>query len=246
MSMHVRSTVSAYGDYQKGYHSSRVKEKKETKDLQNVEKAVKKSLVSNGEKKLSASAQKMLQMLRNSRQDMDFMVADFDNGDNAKEMLSRSNKEFTVIFSNEELEKMAADEKYYEEKMRGIDGAIRMSEEINAKFGFERAFGKMEGLDDGVAITKFGISFNSDGSTTLFAELKKTSSQQKERLEEMHEQRAKEKREIKKNEKHNSDSKKITLQASTWEELREKIKNINWDAIKNDTKTVGSAIDFTV
>lgn len=47
-----------------------------------------------------------------------------------------------------------------------------MSDEINAQFGFERVFSKTNGnADTDTKITKFGISFNSDGTTTFFAEL---------------------------------------------------------------------------
>ncbi len=47
-----------------------------------------------------------------------------------------------------------------------------MSDEINAQFGFERVFGKTnDNADTDTKITKFGISFNSDGITTFFAEL---------------------------------------------------------------------------
>ena len=35
--------------------------------------------------------------------------ADFENGDNAKDILAQSDKEYTVIFSKEEMEKMAYD-----------------------------------------------------------------------------------------------------------------------------------------
>lgn len=119
----------------------------------------------------------MLKDMRGSRTDMDFMVADFENGDNAKDILAQSDKEFTVIFSKEEMEKMASDPKYYAEKMHSIEGALRMSDEINAQFGFERAFGKTNGIensaDTDTKITKFGISFNSDGTTTFFAQLEK-------------------------------------------------------------------------
>ena len=129
----------------------------------------------------------MLKDMRGSRTDMDFMVADFENGDNAKDILAQSDKEFTVIFSKEEMEKMASDPKYYAEKMHSIEGALRMSDEINAQFGFERAFGKTNGIensaDTDTKITKFGISFNSDGTTTFFAQLEKTSASQKEYLE---------------------------------------------------------------
>ena len=51
-----------------------------------------------------------------------------------------------------------------------------MSDEINAQFGFERAFGKTnDNADADTKITKFGISFNSDGITTFYAELEKSS-----------------------------------------------------------------------
>ncbi len=59
-----------------------------------------------------------------------------------------------------------------------------MSDEINAQFGFERAFGKTnDNADADTKITKFGISFNSDGTTTFFAQLEKSSASQKEYLE---------------------------------------------------------------
>ena len=122
----------------------------------------------------------MLENLRGSRNDMDFMVADFENGDNAKDILAQSDKEYTVIFSKEEMEKMASDPKYYAEKMHSIEGALRMSDEINAQFGFERTFGKTNGnADADTKITKFGISFNSDGTTTFFAQLEKSSAVRK-------------------------------------------------------------------
>ena len=68
-----------------------------------------------------------------------------------------------------------------------------MSDEINAQFGFERVFSKTNGnADTDTKITKFGISFNSDGTTTFFAELEKSSSSQKEYLEKLQEKKAEE------------------------------------------------------
>ena len=73
-----------------------------------------------------------------------------------------------------------------------------MSDEINAQFGFERAFGKTNGTENNeetdTKITKFGISFNSDGSTTFFAQLEKSSASQKEYLEKLQEKKAEEKK----------------------------------------------------
>ena len=193
----------------------------------------------------------MLTDLCGSRADMDFFVADFENGDNAKDILAKSDKEFTVIFSKEEMEKMATDPKYYAEKMHSVDGALRMSEEINAQFGFERAFGKNNGVSDNatgdLAITKFGISFNSDGNTTFFAQLEKLSASQKDYLEKIQEKKAAEKKETKRKEQREANEvKKTTVQAKSKEELLEKIKKIDWDSIKPEEKTVGNRVDYTV
>lgn len=120
--------------------------------------------------KLSNRAQAFLEKLRKTYSNMDFMVADFDKGDQAKEILSRCTKEVSVMFSSEELEKMASDEKYAKEYMDRVQGALRMSEQINQQFGFESAFGNKS---DKGEITKIGFSFNKDGTMSIFAELEK-------------------------------------------------------------------------
>ena len=75
--------------------------------------------------------------------------------------------------------------------MHSIEGALRMSDEINAQFGFERVFGKTnDNADTDTKITKFGISFNSDGTTAFFAELEKSSASQKEYLEKLQDKKA--------------------------------------------------------
>ena len=109
-----------------------------------------------------------------------------------------------------------------------------MSDEINAQFGFERAFGKTNGnADADTKITKFGISFNSDGTTTFFAQLEKSSASQKEYLEKLQEKKAAEKKEAKKKEQSKQiEVRKTMVQANSKEELLDKIKNIDWDSIK--------------
>ena len=250
MAINVNSTLAAYGNYQSNYNTSKTTDKNElTKTAETNKKS--ESETSSGEKNLSRSAQKMLTNLSGSRADMDFFVADFKNGDTAKEILAKSDKEFTVIFSKVEMEKMATDPKYYAEKMHSVDSALRMSEEINAQFGFERAFGKNNGVSDNatgdLGITKFGISFNSDGTTTFFAQLEKSSANQKDYLEKIQEKKATEKKEAKRKEQREANEvKKATVQANSKEELLEKIKKIDWDSIKAEEKIVGSRVDYSV
>ena len=173
-------------------------------------------------KTLSNRAQNLLKTLREKYGNMDFMVADFDSSEDAKEILSRGTKEYSVLFSSEELEKMASDEDYLNEKLKGIDGAVRMSEEINQKFGFTSESDAENPSDTSIA--KFGISFQSDGTMTLFAELEKSGVNQQERPE-----------------------KRTTLQASTMEELMKKIQELDWNTIKaEDVPDAGSKFDFSV
>ena len=173
-------------------------------------------------KTLSTRAQNLLKTLREKYGNMDFMVADFDSSEDAKEILSRGTKEYSVLFSSEELEKMASDEDYLNEKLKGIDGAVRMSEEINQKFGFTSE--SDAGNPSDTSIAKFGISFQSDGTMTLFAELEKSGANQQERPE-----------------------KRTTLQASTMEELMKKIQELDWNTIKaEDVPDAGSKFDFSV
>ncbi len=243
------------GEYQQaaGYYSSTVN-RNEKQQAVSAEKTQPRGYVDKSkESTLSEQAQDVLKMLRSKYGNMDFMVADFTKGDDAKEILSRGTKEFSVLFSGEELEKMAADKKYLKQKMGDIDNAVRMSDEINRRYGFESAFGK-NGTSD-TTITKVGIAFNDDGTTSFFAELEKSSAKQRERIEQAREEkRADKKAEEKKAEKelqkysHNTDdTKRITVQADSMEELLKKIGTIDWSAVKAENQSdSGSRIDFSV
>ncbi len=191
---------------------------------------------------LSKRAQKLLEKLRKTYDNMDFMVADFDNGEDAKAILSRGTKEFSVLLSSEELEKMASDETYEKEYMERIQGAVRMSEQINSEHGFGSALGK--GGEES-RITKMGVAFNKDGTMTYFAELEKMSEKQQERIEKAREERAEAEsnrgiRGI------NPIIKKTTVQASSAEELLKKISEVDWSKVKEERKEEGSRFDFSI
>ncbi len=97
-----------------------------------------------------------------------------------------------------------------------------MSERINARFDVSDASNSAE-------VKNIGISFNSDGTTSYFAELEKSSEQQKERIEQSREKRAEEKKASEK-----KDSKKVTIKASSEDELLEKMKQIDWSKVKDE------------
>ena len=159
-------------------------QKAETAIAEYAEKEVDKednsSIATAGEAQLSKTAQEFLKKLRATYGNMDFFVADFSRGDNAKDILAGARNEYSVILSAEEIEKMAADEKYAAEYMDKVQGAVRMSERINREFGFTSAFGEK----GNIKVSKIGIAVDENGMTTFFAEFEKSSKQQRERIEE--------------------------------------------------------------
>lgn len=175
-----------------------------------------------GKTKLSQKAQALLEKLQKTYKNMDFMAADYKNGAEAGDILSRGTKEFSVLFSPEELEKMASDTKYEKEYMARIQGAVQMSDQINRQFGFESGLGK----NAESRLTKVGMSFNSDGTTTLFASLEKQSGS--------------------KDSKASAGTKKTTVEASSQQELIRKLRNLDWSKVKEEKKPEGDRFDFTV
>lgn len=195
-----------------------------------------------GQVKLSKKAQALLDRLKKTYGNIDFMTADFENADEAKQILSRGTKEVSVLFTSDELEKMASSEKYEKENISRIQGALRMSEQINEKYGFESAFSK-----NGAEVTKTGIAFSDDGTASYFAELEKSSEKQREYIEKKRDEKRADKQEA--NKKLTADRqpvKRTTVQAGSVQELMKKIESVNWDAIKAQEKMAsGRKVDFS-
>ena len=164
---------------------------------------IKKETVENtvGETQLSEKAQTLLKKLRDTYGDMDFFVANFSKGDNVKDILSRAGKDYSVILTVEDLEKMASDKKYKKEYMERVQGARRMSEQINKEYGVISAFGEPTSR---TKVNKIGISINENGTTTFFARLEKVNEEKQDEQTKM-------------------------VQADSIDELIEQIKKVNWD-----------------
>lgn len=210
-----------------------------TKDNERTAAVKTNNISKTNEAKLSSTAQKYLENLRKQRGDLDIFVGN--STDDLKALAKSGSKEFTVIFSNAEIERMATDEKYAAERMRMVDGTLRMSEAINEKYGYERGFGKQKDVD----ITKIAIVFDEDGSTKIFAELEKMSKQQRENIEAAREKRAEEKKAAKRKDeqKENESVKRIMVSASSMDELLEKINEVDWSKVKEES-IVGGRFDF--
>ena len=234
------------------FYETKVQQKKnvvgKAKDNVTVDKAAKSS-----EDKLSSKAKAYLENLRNTYGDYDFIIAD--SGADRKELLNQSNKEYSVMFSSAELERMATDEDYAAEQMRKVQTIIDMSNRIFEQFDIERAW--EEGATGDALLNKLAISVNDDGTMTILAEIERFSEKKQSYLEKVKDNRS-EQEKIEEKFKEKTDDKKINpykkedeasvkktvLKASSEEELIDKIKNINWDKVYGEI--VGAKFDFSI
>ena len=209
---------------------------------------------------LSEKAQKLLNKLRNTYTNVDFMVADSDTGDEAKQVLSQYTREYSVLLTTDEIEKMASDEKFEKEYLSQIETAIGVTDNINEQYDMSQSFESKGGY---TVVSKYGVMVDADGKATLFADLNKLSDAQKEYLEKHREKVKEEKKaEEAKAEKKEAEErleeiaeeadpfdepveKSVRIEASNIHELLEKIKNLNWDDVAPNNATVGTNFDFT-
>lgn len=160
--------ITGVSNYNNIYEASYASSRKETVKKGDGKGAVNSSISSKNEAKLSTKAQDYLNNLRSRYGDYDFLIGN--STDDLKALSKSGTKEFSVIFSNEELERMANDEKYANEKMNCIKQAVKMSDEINKKYGFRRAFGNGGAMSSD--INKIGMIFDDNGMTSFFADTK--------------------------------------------------------------------------
>ena len=179
------------------------------------------------EQKLSAKAQGYLEKLREKYGDYNFVVSD--DMDTSKTL--GSDKEYSVMFTTEELEKMAENDEYAEKVMGQVGNAVDVLKNISEK-----------DLGEGVQFSQLGVSIDSEGNMTLFAQLEKLSEQQQKRFEEAKEKAAERQQEAKEKTQADKESKdgmpvvfkSADVEASNEEELLAKIFGINWDEIPEE------------
>lgn len=216
--------------------------------------AVRNNISGNNEKKLSEKAQALLERLRKQYGDYEFLIG---NGqDELQTLANGGGKEFSVIFSSAEIERMANDEKYAGEKLQAVEGAVAMAKKICEEEGYGLKLGSTDVADSDAAngtVNKISIAIDDNGNMKFFAELEKVSDQLRERIEKTKEKRADEKKAEAKEaevkfpkrnpyEKKENGVKRTTVEATSLEELAAKIKEIDWNSIK--TSASGDRINF--
>ena len=187
----------------------------------------KNAFATDDEKKLSSTAQDYLEKLRKEYGDYDFIIAD-DMSD-PQSLTAGSTKDYSVILSSEEIEKMATDEEYAAKILGHVDKAVDLLNKVvdEAELG------------EGVQFSSLGVSIDDEGNMKLFAQLEKLSEEQQERMEKAKEKREEEKAEAAKEaeeagEQEEDDEEplqveaRVKLEADTLEELLEKISEVDW------------------
>lgn len=195
-----------------------------------VERANENTGISSGnENNLSDKAKKMLDSLREKYGDLDIFVG---NTEDELEALSQyGSKEFSVIFTNDELERMADQQEYADNQLKSMEEALEEAKSISEKLFAE---------GDKTQVNSFSISFGEDGTKKLFASL--------QRKPETGVEKVAEKKHIRRFDSYvkdrNNAVKRTTVGAASFEELLEKIKSVNWDEI-SDSKN-GDKYNYSV
>lgn len=206
--------------------------------------------------KLSDKAKALLEELKAKYTDMDFMVADYSSDEEAQEYLSQGNKAFSVLIDPDDLEAMANDEQVKDKTLSLLDEARQNLTDLQSQLE-----------EDGETNVKnLGVTINTDGKVSYFAELEKMSQSQKDRIEKIKENKAEEKTEADKKAARQEREERMdalksdrfytnlpqidkhtTVQADTMEELLEKIRNVNWDDIPEEkTAPMGRRFDLNI
>lgn len=183
---------------------------------------------------LSKDAKNLLKELQQKYGNMDFIVGNYETAEEAASYLEKGTKDYSVLITAEELEKMAKDDTAKKDGLDQIESARN-----------ELAYMRTQLQESGENVKKMGVVFEKDGSRTLFASLEKSNEQQRERLEEAKEAKKAEKNAANTNNSLYKRVKETTVTAKTTEELLEKIRGVDWNSIEEKTvPQTGSRFDI--
>ena len=135
------------------------------------------------EEGLSDKAKTYLKNLRRSRNFVDFRIAE--KGKENDALAGKSNKEFTVVLSNEEIEKMATDKKFEREQLNTLDQTVKSMLMAQTGIGNDNGANKTNVED----IKSIAAKTQEDGTTMLIASLEKNTSSARKIAEEQDKKR---------------------------------------------------------
>lgn len=200
-----------------------------------------------GNPKLSEKAQKYYDSLKKKFGNYDFILVSSEEKENAKANAAKyaNGHRMVVLIDEEKIEKMASDEKYRKQYENILSGAATQLNQLKASI--EKT---------GAPVKGYGMQINDNGTASFFAVLKKSTAEQKARIERKAEEKkaekkAAEKKKLKKEkeEEIQQNSEEVTISGDSIEELIRKIEEYQFNERSNSVQTegemqLGQNIDF--
>ena len=210
-----------------------------------------------GQPELSEKAAKYYEQLKKKYGNYDFILVSKDQKANAQANAAKyaNNIKTVVLIDEEKIERMATDESYRKKYEGILSGATAQLQQL--KSSVEKS---------GADVKEYGMQVNDGGTTSFFAVLRKSSSDQKSRIQKSAEKKkaekkAAEKKAEKKQEKERlekskesrteseDDTQTITLTANSVEELMDKIGEYTFVERSNEVRTdreklMGQHVDY--
>lgn len=208
-----------------------------------------------GQPKLSDEAKEYYEELKKKYSNMDFILVSRDMKDVAKSQAgsyANPNK-LVVLVDEDKIERMAADENFRKQYEAIISNAAAGLSQFKAQLGSRAS-----------VVKSYGMQINDGGNASFFAVVDKSLAAQRERIAKQKTEKAAEKKAAKKKadkealeeKRLNENSKKaeseentVTVTASSFEELLQKINDIIYEEMSNsgiteEEKMLGQHIDF--
>lgn len=208
-----------------------------------------------GQPKLSDEAKEYYEELKKKYSNMDFILVSRDMKDVAKSQAgsyANPNK-LVVLVDEDKIERMAADENFRKQYEAIISNAAAGLSQFKAQLGSRAS-----------VVKSYGMQINDGGNASFFAVVDKSLAAQRERIAKQKTEKAAEKKAAKKKadkealeeKRLNENSKKaeseentVTITASSFEELLQKINDIIYEEMSNsgiteEEKMLGQHIDF--
>lgn len=272
------SNNSALNSYAADYsyrteYNRKTDNNKKTDGTKEMDKTAKKSRVSGrtiGDPVLSDKAKKYYEQLKAKYSNMDFILVSPEQKEEAesKKGMYQSSKELIVLIDSDKIEKMAEDEEYRAKYEGILSNATSQLSQMKDSLGSKAD-----------SVSSFGMTFDDNGNASFFAVVDKSLAAQKERIADKKEAAAEEKKKAQKktqekraeerkadradknkkmdsadktnSKEKSSDADKVTVSASSWEELLKKIDNVIYEGradfvLTKEEKAVGQSFDYSI
>ena len=272
------SNNSALNSYAADYsyrteYNRKADNNKKTDGTKETDKTTKKSKVSGrtiGDPVLSDKAKKYYEQLKAKYSNMDFILVSPEQKEEAesKKGTYQSSKELIVLIDSDKIEKMAEDEEYRAKYDGILSNATSQLSQMKYSLGSKAD-----------SVSSFGMTFDDNGNASFFAVVDKSLAAQKERIADKKEAAAEEKKKAQKktqekraeerkadradknkkmdsadktnSKEKSSDADKVTVSASSWEELLKKIDNVIYESradsvLTKEEKAVGQSFDYSI